>query len=311
MKELMAGTSLLRAIGREREETFSQSVLAVFPDGKYLRSYLKECAKAFFRAAEGTRAAELIDKEIFSDCLIYPPEGKKLTVELCGQITEESLLMPVEEKKKLIVLDAFHLAPALVQNKLLKLLEEPPANVSFLLGAETEYPVLPTVLSRVKKFSLPAFSEEEIEDALRRKYPLREGIREAAAASGGLFSVAESLLEDGGREFGLAEEFLTLRDPELFCRKNAEADKRDFFAALKAVLRDVLFLSAGQGRYAKLGRPGTEALAADYPTGAALRALELVFEAEKQIQFNANFASCLYSLALGVKEEKEKWKKLS
>ena len=311
MQELFRKTSVYRAISSAREETFSQAVLVVFPDGKYLRQLLKECAKAFFGAEDGSRVAELIEKESFSDCRFYPAEDKKLTADDCAESIEESLLRPVEGDKKLFILDGFHLATPLVQNKLLKILEEPPAGVHFLLGAETEFPVLPTVLSRVKKFAIAPFSEEDIEWALHRKYPMQD-ISEAAAGSGGIFSVGESLLVGGGEEFRLAEQFLSLNHLEAFCRENGERkNKREFFAALKACLRDMLFFGTGQRKYTKLKGDSIETLAAEYPTGAVIAALELVSEAEKQITFNANFASCLYALGLGMKEEKIKWQRLS
>lgn len=312
MRQLLRSTTAYKGIAVEEQTGFSQTTLVVFQDGKYLRELLKECAKGFFGAKDGSREAELIDKESFSDCLIYPAAEKKLTADDCAQIVEESLLQPVEGMRKLFVLDGFHAATQLVQNKLLKLLEEPPAHTAFLLGAETEFSVLPTVLSRVKKFTVSPFPEEEIESALGRKYPSETGIGEAAAASGGIFSVAESILNGGGEEFRLAEEFLSLKESEKFCRGNGEhKNKKEFFAALKAILRDMLFFRVGQEPYAKLKNAEIRRLAREYSTGAIIAALELSCEAEKQIQSNANFASCLYALALGLKEEKEKWKRLS
>ena len=311
MQELFRKTTVYRAITSAREETFSQAVLVVFPDGKYLRPLLKECSKAFFGAEDGSRIGELIEKESFSDCRIYPAEEKKLTADDCAEIIEESLLRPVEGDKKLFVLDGFHLATPLVQNKLLKILEEPPRGVHFLLGAETEFPVLPTVLSRVKKFALSPFSEEDIEAALHRKYPMQD-VRQAATGSGGIFSVGESLLLGGGEEFRLAEEFISFNNLEAFCRENGERkNKREFFAALKASLRDMLFLRTGQRSYTKLKSESIERLASEYPAGAIIKAIELTAEAEKQITFNANFASCLYALGLGIKEERIKWQRLS
>lgn len=312
MKKLFQKTSIYRAIRAAREEIFSQAVLVVFPDPVYLRALLKECAAAYFGAEEGSRERDLIEKERFADCLYFPEEGKKLTVESCAQMIEESLLRPVEGEKKLFVIDGFHTASQLVQNKLLKLLEEPPENAAFLIGSVSEYPVLPTILSRVKKFDIPPFSEEDIEGALSRKYPSEGGIREAAAASGGIFSVGESLLVGGGEEFRLAEAFLTLKAPEQFCRETGERKKKfEFFAALRAVLRDMLFIGTGQAKFAKLKGKNIVALAKEYPTGAVIAALELLSEAETQAQFNANFGSCLYALALRIKEEKDKWKRLS
>ena len=298
MKQLLRSTTAYRAMAQGD----FRSALVLFPDGKYLRDLLKECAKRFFGAEDGSRVAALIDGENFSDCLFFPEAGGKLNVEDCERIVEESLLAPVEGTKKLFVLDAFGAASALVQNKLLKILEEPPAGVSFLLGAESEFPVLPTVLSRTVKIMVPPFSEEEIERALARKYP-GEDVARAAGASGGIFSVGESLLADGGEEFSLARRFLSLESPELFCRELGERkEKREFFAALKSLLRDAMMQAAGQTEYARSESPV-------WPLGAAIASLELVGEAEKQIQFNANFASCLYALALGIKEEKEKWQR--
>ena len=147
----------------------SPSTLIVFPDAKYLRTLLKECAKAFFGESDKRRCA-LIDGETYSDCLILPAKGAKFTVNDAARIVDESLLHPVEEEKKLFVLDAFDTASALVQNKLLKILEEPPAGVYFLLGASGEGAVLPTVLSRMRKLTVPPFSEEAVITALTRNH---------------------------------------------------------------------------------------------------------------------------------------------
>ncbi len=311
MKELLRTTTAYRAIRAEAETgEFAQSSLVVFPDGKYLRDLLKECAKAFFSAADGGRLSELIEKESYADCLFYPAEGAKLTAEDCDRIVEEEQLRPVEGVRKLIVLDAFHTAASLVQNKLLKSLEEPPAGVHFLLGAEVEFPVLPTVLSRVKKYAVAPFPEERIAEALGRKYG--GDVRAAAAASGGIFSAGERILAGGGEEFRLAERFLSLEGTEAFCREAGERKtKREFLSALKNLLRDALFCALGQEKYLSLGTDAVRRIAAEYPAGALIASLKLVGEAEKQVQFNANFASCLYALAMGIKEEKDKWQMLS
>jgi DNA polymerase-3 subunit delta' len=47
-------------------------------------------------------------------------------------------------------------------NKLLKLIEEPPAKTLFILVAENEELVLPTILSRTQLVKIPALSDQEI-----------------------------------------------------------------------------------------------------------------------------------------------------
>jgi len=51
-------------------------------------------------------------------------------------------------------------------NKLLKLIEEPPPNTLFILVAENESQVLPTILSRTQLIKIPALLTEEIASAL-------------------------------------------------------------------------------------------------------------------------------------------------
>lgn len=310
MKTLLRGTSAYRALKNRRDG--AHATLVVFPDESYLRPLLKECAKAFFGAEDGSREERLIEAESFTDCLFFPAAGEKLTVNDGARIIDESLLKPVEGQKKLFVLDNFHTASVLVQNKLLKVLEEPPAGVYFLLGAAVEHSVLPTVLSRMNKCAVAPFSEEEIYAALVRTKKSETGLKEAAAASGGIYSVAESLLGGGGENFRLAEELLRGKDPERLCREIGELkDKRAFLAAFRLLLRDVIFVATGQERYAARKSEAVKALAGEYPLGSLLTAMELLSEAERDVQFNANFNQCVLNLAMRIYKEKEKWQELS
>jgi len=51
-------------------------------------------------------------------------------------------------------------------NKLLKILEEPPAETLFLLVSDEPQRLLPTILSRTQQIAVPRLSEDEIADAL-------------------------------------------------------------------------------------------------------------------------------------------------
>jgi DNA polymerase-3 subunit delta' len=55
-------------------------------------------------------------------------------------------------------------------NKLLKLIEEPPAKTIFILVAENEQLVLPTILSRTQLVKIPSLSNHEIENGLISRY---------------------------------------------------------------------------------------------------------------------------------------------
>ncbi len=307
MKKLLSTTEAYRRIRSDAEKgELASTTLVLFPDAANLRQLLISCAKAFFLAEEGTRTALLLEKESYSDCLFYPEAGGKLTADGAGEIVEESLLRPVEGERKLlcVLLDG---ATPLVQNKLLKVLEEPPESVYFLLGASAEHAVLPTVLSRAKKIAEPPFPEPEVVRALERLHPGEKGIREAAAAGGGILSVSESLLSDGGEEFALAENFL-LSDAEKLCRTLGEEKvRRPFLPALKLVLRDALFLATGQEKYCMRRTEGVKKISVNYPAGALVSAIGFAGDAEREIAFNANYGQALYTLSVRVREERKKW----
>ena len=312
MRQLLRETTAYRKLRTDAErDALAHTTLVVFPDEKYLRPLLTECAKAFFSAADGSRTAKLIDTENYPDCLFFPEAGGKLTKDDCERIVEESLLRPVEGTKKLFVLDAFHNATTLIQNKLLKLLEEPPAGVYFLLGATGEHAVLPTVLSRARKLIEPPFAEEKIEAALCRMHKDQPDISRAAAASGGVLSLAETLLT-GGESFRYAEEFLEDRDGERLCRElDGKEEGTAFLAAVRLILRDMLFYKVGADRYVAIKGESVKRLSEKYPAGALVSAIGFVSDAERNIRFNANFGQAALALLFAIREEKDKWKLLS
>ncbi len=304
-------TAYQRLLSDAERDELSHAVLVLFPDEALLRPLLKECAKAILGAKDGSRTAKLIDEESYSDCVFYPAVGEKLTADTAARILEEAALSPVEGGKKLFVLDGFQTVTPLVQNKLLKALEEPHENVIFLMGATAPSAVLPTVLSRVKKLDNPPFAEEEIGRALARNHAGEGDIAKAAAASGGVYSVAENLLA-GGDEFSLAVRLLREEGYTALCRECGNREnKRALLSALKLTLRDALFYATEQQRYAAIRSEEIEELGQEYPAGALLEAIRLVGETERQIQFNANYAQALLTLIAQIRTEKIKWQKLS
>lgn len=312
MKTLIRATTAYRRIAAEAKQgNTAHTTLVLFPDAQYLRLFLTECAKAFFCAEEGSRLAALIEKEAFSDCLFFPAPDGKLTVDDASRIVDESLLRPVEGEKKLFVLDGLESAAPLVQNKLLKALEEPTAGTYFLLGAVSEHALLPTVLSRAKKIAVEPFAEGDVEAALLRKYPGAPGAREAAAACGGIFSDAEELLAGGGEDFRLAERFLSEENVAGLCREIGEKRAKSFFSAVKLVLRDVLFLATGNAGHCARNTAALRELAGTYPAGALVSAIGFVSDAEREIKFNANPGQAALVLAVRIREERIKWQKLS
>ena len=88
-----------------------------------------------------------------------------ITAEECNDIIRQLSLKSFESEYKVLVL----WMPEYLGkegNKLLKLIEEPPPNTLFILVAENDEQILPTILSRCQLVKIPMLENREVEDAL-------------------------------------------------------------------------------------------------------------------------------------------------
>src|SRR5262245_30521885 len=88
-----------------------------------------------------------------------------ITAHECNDIIRKLNLKSFESEYKILVM----WMPEYLGNegnKLLKLIEEPPPNTLFVLVAENESQILPTILSRCQLVKIPALEVKEIEEAL-------------------------------------------------------------------------------------------------------------------------------------------------
>lgn len=311
MQTLLKNTEAYRLLTIERDEKrLSHAYLILMDDDRSLRETLVEFAKIFFACEKQsddfslTRTAELISKESFFDCLFYPKKDKKFTVADADEIKEESSLNPVEADKKLFVIGDFATLGVAQQNKLLKLLEEPPKNVYFLLGATTSYPILQTVLSRAKKLEILPFPESEVLSFLRRNYPDKaqniEEMKVFAATCGGSIGTAQNALEGGYFSELIQDAFaLCLETKELpvLAKKLGDSKrKKELISFLRLIFRDATLIKTNADPFFLLLRTDkekTQKVATMYSLNALLYAQERLTDAEKQLKFNTNFAQCL------------------
>jgi len=137
-----------------------------------------------------------------------------ITAEECNDIMRQLSLKSFESEYKVLVL----WMPEYLGkegNKLLKLIEEPPANTLFILVAEDEEQILPTILSRCQLVKIPALENKEIEEALvERANASAETATQVAAICEGNYREALQLLQHNEEDWqGLLKEWLnsTLR----------------------------------------------------------------------------------------------------
>lgn len=306
MRQLLQGTTAYKIFSRDaRSDRASHAYMLYFQDGAYLCFALKYFALALFKTDESSREGSLIMGESFSDVKVYPAEGKKPAVSDADEIAADCALKPIEGDKKLYIFTDFDQASAMVQNKLLKVLEEPPQGVYFLLGATSLSPVLQTVRSRVKLLEIEPFSEGAILSALNRMGGDERTNSLAAASCAGIFGQAVAMVSGGwfGEILSAAQEICsahTLAEAGDVSLKYADVKQkgellrqiqRIYFSQLKD-------LSRGDMCRSNFTRP-----ALIYAVGAVNKALE-------DNKFNANFSSLIFDLTAGVITENDKWKKL-
>lgn len=104
-----------------------------------------------------------IEKNVDLDVKVYPKNNEKLLVSDSNEIVAEAYVKPVNLPNKIFIIKNFDVSTEEAQNKLLKILEEPPKNVYFLLHAKSEDRVLPTIKSRCDKIKINPLDEKTIE----------------------------------------------------------------------------------------------------------------------------------------------------
>ena len=82
------------------------------------------------------------------------------------QLREEAYFLPSVAKFRVYILDECHMLSAGAVNALLKILEEPPEHVIFILATTEVHKVLPTILSRCQRFDFKRIRSRTIADRL-------------------------------------------------------------------------------------------------------------------------------------------------
>lgn len=146
------------------ENRLAQTLLFTGPDGIGKSLFAKALAKA------------LLGKENSPDMHIYGPEGKSglYAIDTVRELIDQEHEAPFEARGKVFILeDAERMQPASA-NALLKTLEEPTAETTFILLSSSTHEMLPTILSRCTICHFQPLSEEAIAALLHTKgYPTR------------------------------------------------------------------------------------------------------------------------------------------
>lgn len=247
----------------------------------------------------------------------YITKEKGLSAKDVTELIMQSYTVSVEGGKKLFFFYDFGALSPIVQNKLLKTLEEPPENSIFILFAKGEASVLNTVKSRAKKVYIDLFSEDAIYLALTEGGISDSEAKIAAKASGGLITKAVKIASDE-RFLKLYEEavkiLLTLKkssdiagffNNECFTKDNIEETLEIF----QLIMRDVLLVLVGKERNNEYMNDEITALSNDFSKEAASYTISLAVKMLKELNFNVRTPVVVEQFLFKILEAKYKWQK--
>lgn len=124
-----------------------------------------------------------------------------ITANECNDIIRKLNLKSFESEYKILIL----WMPEYLGNegnKLLKLIEEPPPNTLFILAAESESLILPTILSRCQLVKIPALETRDVEEALiNRNKTAPETARQVASVSEGNYRDALQMVQHADEDW--------------------------------------------------------------------------------------------------------------
>jgi DNA polymerase-3 subunit gamma/tau len=83
------------------------------------------------------------------------------------EIIEKAQFQPTQAKYKIYIIDEVHMLSKGAFNALLKILEEPPVHVKFILATTEIHKVPDTILSRCQRYDFKNFSDEDITSRLK------------------------------------------------------------------------------------------------------------------------------------------------
>ena len=235
------------------------------------------------------------------DFQVVVPEGEKLKtikIEMVREVIGQAQKVPVLSRRRVIIIDGADSMNEAAANSLLKTLEEPVSETIFILVAERQASILPTILSRVTPIAFSPLSDDELLTILMRspgKYPSPQLLTLIADGSAGR---AQELAENGGLE-RRAEALNILKElrgchgkkpdmPEIFARgekmgKLSRSELADYYHYFRRIVEDIRRMEAGiVPRYRDL-QADLQQLSAAYTAEQLMKTADILSEAYRRL----------------------------
>lgn len=263
---------------------------------RLLSSFLREPSHALLIVGGEGAGAEIVTKVIAAKLLgitsigqltnsvqimsISPNENGNISIDEIREAWRYSRVPAsvADGKTKIVMVSSAQALTREAQNSFLKLLEEPPEYMHFILNVSSEKLLLPTVESRVQIISLKPPTDEHMMSILIEEYGAEKTkARQAWLMSAGEPYTAVKIIEEGGSEdLNLAKYMLSLNAYERMTESKDLFKNRDKALRLTQDITRLSYLATTES--VKSGKDGRE----------WLRRLKLAQTTSNNLKANAN-----------------------
>ena len=238
-----------------------------------------------------------------------------IRIESIRELTELAARYPVMSDRRVLLIDEVDLMNEPAANSLLKTLEEPPGEVTFILVTAARSALLDTIISRCMPLAFGVLAREDIAAALVKRGAAGEQAAEIAALSDGSLGRALQMYASGGLERrdsairfleGLRSLGMTTiwREAEAM-EKWGREELAEWLLYLNMSLRDMLVLYEDGSSpliYQEDCRARLAALLPDFPVRKIFLLLACVKEMQKRLGTNVNLRLQLEGLFIRMKD---------
>ena len=251
------------------------------------------------------------------DKIVVLPKKSSMGVDEIREFSSGVYIKPYFKGKKIYIFPEADKMTIQAQNALLKLLEAPPDYALIIMIASKEEQLLPTVLSRLIKYTLRLPSWHQVAEYLKEKYPEKKDMADFCAkfCDGNPVGAEKLLKEDGF--FDKRKRLLIFMGKLTKSEKSAVFDFSNYLADDKenfeenlsfifAILRDCAVLNANMCTTSVINSDlykELSALAKRIDNSKIYHIIEKFSVANENIKKNASFALTVTNTLLGVWEE--------
>lgn len=191
------------------------------------------------------------------DAFYLAPMGAMLKVDQFRQLQGELALQGETGRRQVCIIDHVETMNTEFANRMLKILEEPPSGVCFILITDQPDLLLPTIISRCARFTFDPVGDDEMRQGLRRLRGDGGNWDEAILWGGGIVRTVLSYLDGQGTDKAhFALDFLTTTAKHAcpyakwlaLSAALTDRETTEILGWISLFLRDMAVLRSGAGR---------------------------------------------------------------